>query len=342
MTGSTRPVFAAIAVAVVGAALLMKDTANSRFDSPATSRAGNRLSPAHATTRIADADARRPLVRAPAADASTGHASTTHAPDRDSASVTSGASSNESTLRHRFETATDYRALFDDLVRSGAPEGRFFAARIIAECQDVGASSFDEVLRGFVANLAADASTATRIGAFRRLKEPCAGFSRLDVRDIEPLLVDGARHGDLRAISQLLALDRLDPASDPMVVTTRLLDAGDPYIIVNVANFLFRNHGIDVMVDGAVVAAADRDAVQMAWDLVACDYGSPCGAASPPVLNICAHDGLCDAETFEGLIGAHFGILASFERVQHFRHRILEALGARNYASLGISMRQAR
>ena len=129
---------------------------------------------------------------------------------------------------------------------------------------------------------------------------------------------------------------RLDPSIDPMAAAARLLESGDPYALNNVANFLFRGNRLVMIVDGMLVDGADLDAVQMAWDLVACDYGWPCGRESEPMLNFCARDGLCGAQTFEELVRTEFGILAGFERVQHFRTQILAALARRDYASLGL------
>jgi hypothetical protein len=246
---------------------------------------------------------------------------------------------NASLIRHRYETASDYRALFDELMRTDASEGRFFAAKILVDCLEVADDGYDTVLRRFVAGVPRDSpNAAARIAAFRRMKEPCAGFSGRtpSSAEIEQLFAAGARDGDVRALSQLLVTDRPEPGADPSATIARLLDSRDPYVLGNIATYIFAANRMPVVIDGRRVDPPDLDAAQFAWDLVACDHGLPCGPDGKAVLHICAHDGLCNAETFEDLVRAEFGILASFDRVQYFRNRILDALAARDYGSLGV------
>ena len=332
MTTSTRIVFASLAVALVAVALLIHDSTESVTDTPARLRAAVRMGPGLA---VRSGTAGSGKVTAPR---TAGEPDATNARAGTSNPVNSAAL-NATMIRHRFETALDYRALYDELMRSGEPEGKFFAAKMLFECVDVGAKSFDAVINAFIASVPPDAPhAAARIAAFRQMKEPCARFSgrQIDPAEIERLFAEGARSGDPRALSRMLAQDKLDPSSDAMAVAARALESGDPYALNNVATFLFRANRLDQTIDGALVDRADIDAAQMAWDLVACDHGWPCGRDSEPLLHMCARDGLCGAQTFEELIRDELGILASFDRVQYFRDRILAALSRKDYGSLGI------
>ena len=332
MSASNRAVFAALAVALAaGVWLAVEGSPGLTSESPAGIRSAARIEGgAAAAASGGTAAANAAASRSP--EGAVGRsASFTRPVDSTAIAV--------SMIRHRFETSPDYRALFDELQRSGVAEGRFFAAKMLGDCVDVGVKGLDTVLRDFIASVPADSPHASaRIAAFRRIKEPCAGFSgrRTDAGEIGRLNAEGAAMGDVRALSRMLAGGVLDPALDPLAVMTRLLESGDPYALHNVAMYLSDAARGPLVVDGKPVDAADFDAAQMAWDLVACDHGWPCGPHSEPVLNMCAHDSLCNAQTFEELVRTELGILASFERVQHFRSRILAALARKDYGSLGI------
>jgi hypothetical protein len=328
MHASNRTVFAALAVALAAGIWLNAGGDELSIRSPAKIRSASRID--GSATRIGTTGANASGLRSPVR----GDARPSAARPFDSTALSA------SMIRYRFETSLDHRALYDELVRSGAVEGKFFAAKMLLECLDVAAKSLDRVVNEFIASMPPDVPfAATRIAAFRQIKEPCAGFSgqKHDPGEVERLFAGGATGGDPRATSWMLAQNKLDPATDTMAVAARLLDSGDPYALNNVANFLFRGNRLVMIVDGALVDGADLDAVQMAWDLVSCDHGWPCGRDSEPMLNVCARDGLCAAQTFEELVRTEFGILASFERVQYFRNRILAALGRRDYASLGVA-----
>jgi hypothetical protein len=331
MTTSTRIVFASLAVALAVTALLIRESANPAENSPGKLRAAFRMEAIPVRTGAGPVSGKVTALREGGPLAQNTGPWSAMSPD--------SAALNAAMIRYRFETSLDYRALFDELMRSGDAEGKFFAAKMLSNCADVGAKSLDEVMSEFVASIPPDAPfAAERVAAFRQIKEPCAGFSgrKPDADEIERLLEDGARSGDPRARSWMLARNTLDSSADTMAVAARLLESGDPYALNNVANFLFRANRPAIMVDGALVDAADLDAAQMAWDLVACDHGWPCGRDSEPMLSMCARDGLCAAQTFEELIRTELGILASFERVQAFRARILAALARKDFSSLGV------
>ena len=105
-------------------------------------------------------------------------------------------------LRHRYETAPDYRTLFDELQASSAAEAPFFAARILHRCFEVGEHGLEAAVRHFRETISADMQSAQpRIAAFRQMKEPCTRFAGRsgEPNETDRWLAEGMRRGDLGA-----------------------------------------------------------------------------------------------------------------------------------------------
>jgi len=130
------------------------------------------------------------------------------------------------------------------------------------------------------------------------------------------------------------------PASiaDPQRVGAMLLDTHDPYVYRHLGAVLGRRVGGMPVFDGAPVGENDRFALAVAWDLVACDYGLPCGPDSDRLLVACAFEGACDLTSMEDYFRKVVGEPAVFRRSLALRESILNALRERNYAALGITV----
>ena len=295
----------------------------------ATAKATNRQA---SVGLISPAPARKPSVMSakPAAP----NASRRYGPQPGSSAL------QASMLRHRYETAHDYRTLFDELQASSAAEAPFFAARILHRCFEVGEHGLEAAVRHFSETIGADMQGAQpRIAAFRQMKEPCIRFAGRvgEPNETDRLLAEGTRRGDLRAASAAPMLGRLEVIEAELEKRgAQMLESADPYVLLNVVNLLSINTSGALTIDGEPVGAPDRDAAHLAWDLVACDYGRACGPDSEALLSACAYEGHCRAETLEDLVRVEYASGPKFGRIQLFRERILAALARKDFASLGV------
>lgn len=242
------------------------------------------------------------------------------------------------TLAARFEGAQDYRALYDELLKSDSPAAKYFLGRILLVCSDVAASSVETIVQRFSEWVPADASNRdTRVAAFRRLKEPCAGFSgrRGDSTNPFELFAEGARRGDPRAQARQLWADTAAPIEGRMEAARRLLGHSDPYVVQNLSQFVGATQGSRMVIDGLRLEPSATSAAQLAWDLVVCDMGGACGPNGDRLLTYCAFDGLCSFDSYEDLMRSAFA--ADFERIDDYRSKIHAALVARDAAALGIA-----
>ncbi|MEP7085338.1 MAG: hypothetical protein ABI854_11410 [Betaproteobacteria bacterium] len=242
-------------------------------------------------------------------------------------------------LGHRYATATDKRALFEELRDSGNSESLYFAAEILADCLDVAEQGFEVAVSEFTDHLSGESPTTTKqVGAFRRLIEPCAGFDgrHSSQGEIQLLHSAGAQRGDPRAIAHLLGSADADSPAVAVRTAANLLALDDPQVIREVSGYLAGLFAGGMVIDGATLDAAENGPVTMAWALVACDYGAPCDAENPAVLQACARGGLCGLKSLDELFRLTYVPLETYERGLAYRARIFAALQRRDYASLGL------
>jgi hypothetical protein len=257
------------------------------------------------------------------------------------APVAAVAAAASAQFAQRYATSADHRALLDEWMASGDPAANYFAAMVLRHCLGVTKHGFEKSVRLNTARIEPGTPLAeVRVDAYRQLLAPCA---RLEGRpttnaEIEALLAEGAKSGDPRAIAQTLV--SADPAAivDPLRVGAMLLDSHDPYVYRNLGSILGRRIGSMPVLEGAPVAESDRFALAVAWDLVACDYGLPCGPDSDRLLVACAFEGACDLASMEDYFKRIVGEPAVFRRSLALRQSILNALRDRDYAALGIAL----
>ena len=244
-----------------------------------------------------------------------------------------------STISGRYETATDKRALFEELKASDSGEAKYFAAKILRDCLDVAQASFGDVQAKFMSGINPGTPHGpARVAAFKQITDPCSGFSgrKFNNNEVDQLIAEGAQKGDPRALARQLLSGQLDQSLDPIRTAAALLETGDPYVFEHVSAFLqIRSKG-DLFIDGKAVDPAERGAVNFAWAFVACDYGGSCDAQSAAVLNACAYEGLCNVGSYEELISTSFAALDVYQRSLAYRAKILMALKNRDFASLGV------
>jgi len=240
-------------------------------------------------------------------------------------------------LAKRVEAAADRRTLLDELLASSAAEAPYIAAAILRECMDVANDGWHEKLIDFQRKASQEPQLRNaQVAAFERLKQPCARLSGRSVtlQEIEALEAEGVSRGDPRAIARALALGKYADKGHASQLAAQLLESGDPYAMKDIATWLVGQTGRATIM-GAQVVTADLIPANLAWQLVACSYGYPCGADNPQVLSSCAFDGICK-DSYENLLRNARLSPQQYQRVIELRQRIEAALQAKDYASLGI------
>ncbi len=221
-----------------------------------------------------------------------------------------------------FVNATSYRALYERLkgsVEGATPEGEYIAYEILRKCANVADRPYafgrntkapEQRREEFVAALLPnDPQRARRIAAFDAVAiQPCAGFDGVAVSQaqLNRMLADAAARGDPKARAATVEQEiwqerrnghwRTASLSDTQIETLRqAIGSRDPEAIVLAGRLLSNSwHDLTVQVGGDGEPVEPR-AFYNAWQIVACQYGYPCGEDNPRVRSECAYNGHCEA-----------------------------------------------
>ena len=224
-----------------------------------------------------------------------------------------------------FLGAKQLKPLYDRLKATAdgqTPEGWYVLYEILRKCATITDADPKRPMQrasapkreDFVAGISqTDPLRDRRIAAFDAVEtNRCAGFEGVTVAqaDLNKLLADSASAGDPKAravaIEQEIwqmrrAEGRAATLSDAQVESLRqVLGTRDPEALV-IAGRLLSNSWRDfsIRIGGADGQIAEPRAFFNAWQLLACDYGYPCGADNTRVLNECAYQGHCEASTLQ-------------------------------------------
>jgi len=227
-------------------------------------------------------------------------------------------------LYNEYLGAKSYRALYDRL--RGSPEGAtgegmYVMYDILRKCAAVtdrpyrrptDARPLEQRRQEFLAALAPDdPQRDKRIAAFESTAaNRCAGLENVTVAkaDLDQLLAGAAAAGDPKAkataVEQQIWQERRSgqwrtaTLSDNQISTLeQAIGTKDPGAMV-VAGRLLSNTWPDLtMRVGPEGAAVEARAFNNAWQVLACEYGYPCGSDNPRLTEDCAYNGHCDAQS---------------------------------------------
>ena len=238
----------------------------------------------------------------------------------------------------RFEEVDDLRGFVE---RAAAhlddPLIAYYVSQALEECHLL-AELFPERRDAWFPAAAASHSWA-QLAAQAALVAPCRGFEDrpIDPRQVFALLEASARSGEPHARARMLLFrDIAAPKADVIAEIPALLASRDPTVIRDVGAFLSRGE-ISWRYGGTAVEAATS---AIAWELVACDLGYPCGAASRLVLAQCAFAGACDSYRHEDAI-ARQEWPERMDAARRLRGDLLRALEAHDWDWLGLLERPA-
>ena len=226
------------------------------------------------------------------------------------------------TLFNDFLGARQYRAIYDRLKGSAegdTAEGRLVLWEILRNCANITEGKRyvwraqqpkrDEFVKGIAPT---DPQRDRRIAAYDDFNaSKCQGFEGVNITqaDLDKVLAAAAAMGDPRArataIEQELWQARRTQGRDVATIPDENIEAlkqivssKDPEAIRVAGRILsnsWNDYGLRI---GAEQQPVEQRAFMNAWLVLACEYGQPCGPDTPRMLQACAMQGHCDAQTF--------------------------------------------
>ena len=226
------------------------------------------------------------------------------------------------TLFNEYLRAKSYRALYDRLATSAegqTAEGRLVLYEILRQCATItegrrpgfkpNPPKRDEFVNGIPAT---DPQREQRIAAFDQYAtDTCAGFEGVTMRqaDLMKMLNDAAAAGDPRAralaIEQELWQARRGgrdggvTLSDEQIASLRQIAGTRDPEAIRVAGRVLGNSWQDYQVRiGPDQMPIEQRAFVNAWLVLSCEFGAPCGTDTPRMLQACAMQGHCNAQSY--------------------------------------------
>ncbi len=226
------------------------------------------------------------------------------------------------TLFNEYLRAKQYRAIYDRLANSPegqTAEGRLVLYEILRQCATItdgrrpGFKPNPPKREEFVNSIpATDPQREQRIAAFDQYAtDSCAGFEGVTMKraDLMQMLNDAAAAGDPRA--RALALEQelwqarrggrdggVTLTDEQIASLRQIAGTRDPEAI-RVAGRVLGNSWQDYQVRvGPDQLPIEQRAFMNAWLVLSCEFGAPCGADTPRMLQACALQGHCNAQSY--------------------------------------------
>ena len=264
------------------------------------------------------------------------------------------------TLFNEFVQARQYRALYDRLRNSAegeTAEGRLVLWEILRNCATITEGrrySYRPPVpkrEDFLAGLAAgDPQREARIAAYDEFTASrCSGFEGVAITqaELDGVLASAAAAGDPRAralaLEQDLWLQRRSQGRDAVALSDSHIDtlkqlAGtkDPEAI-RVAGRVMSNVWADTSLRiGPQQQPVEQRPFMNAWLVLACEYGQPCGADTPRMLQACALQGYCNAQTFPDYLFYYASSPHESELLSQYRALLRGAIDSGDWSQFSI------
>jgi hypothetical protein len=272
-------------------------------------------------------------------------------------------------LHGEFLTAKQYRALYDRLKSTAegqTREGLYVTYEMLQRCATVterttrrplvrtNEQKRDEFLAGIPTT---DPMRDKRIAAFDEVAaNRCAGMEGITITqaDLTKMLTDAAAMGDPKAqaaaLEQQLWQERRasGPAgrwgrdnvtlSDAQVDSLRqIAGSRDPEAMMIAGRVLgsaWHDFSLRIGPDNQLV---EPRAFQQAWQLLACDYGYPCGDNNPRVLSACAYQGHCDATSLSDYLFYYGASPHDSQLLAQYRGILRQAIESGDWTQLNVA-----
>jgi hypothetical protein len=235
------------------------------------------------------------------------------------------APARRATLTGEFLAAKQYRALYDRLKSTAegtTAEGAYVLYEIANRCATItdrparrnfggAAKPLDQRREEFLAALQpTDSLRAKRVAAFEEVNtNRCLGFEGVAMTqaDLAKMLADAVSLGDPKAkalaIEQEINAARRGRWDSGTLSETQIdglrqaIGTRDPAAMVLAGRLLSTGYNDLTMRIGPDGQVAEPRAMYNAWQILACDYGYPCGENNDRLLQACAYQSHCDASS---------------------------------------------
>jgi hypothetical protein len=259
-------------------------------------------------------------------------------------------------------SAKQLKPLYDRLKSSPegqTPEGWYVLYEMLRRCANVTDSKGgrpwvrpipkrDEFLATLPAN---DPDREKRVAAFDDLEtNRCAGFENLNVTqaEVNKLLADAVSAGDAKAraiaVEQELLAERRGRGfqgaslTDAQIETLRQVigtrDAGAMVIAGRLLSNTYNDLTIRIGPEGQVV---EPRAFMNAWQILACDYGYPCGSDNTRLLSECALQGHCNASTLQDYLFYYGGSPHDSQLVTQYQGILRNAIETGDWSQVAVA-----
>ena len=260
-----------------------------------------------------------------------------------------------------FRDRKDWVGLYKQLKAApSTAEGQYLLAELLSACAKSAKAtptSPEQQRSAFLASLPPkDPNLEKRKAAFEQLNnERCGELGNIEYNDadIAQLLQASAAAGDPRARAWLLAREIShawdsappnDPGrrggyliSDAQFASIReLLGSQDPDVINEFRPILASSLSGAALRIGPNQEAIDPQAMYSALALVSCDFGAPCGASNPAMLNACANSARCDTGNLYDYT-YYYGVSPyAAQLVERYRDWLGQMITTRNFDNLAM------
>jgi hypothetical protein len=261
---------------------------------------------------------------------------------------------------NEFLAAKSYRALYDRLKSSAegqTADGKLTLYEILRQCATItegrrpgyrpSPPKRDDFLAGISAT---DPNRERRIAAFDDFSvDKCVGFADVTSTQAQlaAMLGDAAASGSPQAkamaIEQDLWAARRAAGREGATITDGQIDGlrqavatKDPEAI-RVAGRVFANSWNDYALRiGPEQQPVEARPFVNAWLVLACEYGAPCGSDTPRMLQACAFQGHCDAQSFPDYLYYYGSTPHDSQLLVQYRSTLQRAIETGDWSQLSV------
>jgi len=266
-------------------------------------------------------------------------------------------------LWNEYLGAKGYKALYDRLSGSTegeTAEGRYVLYDILRKCATITERTTRQPLvrtmeqrrDQFLASLPAnDPLRDKRIAAFDDVAtNRCAGLDGVTITQsaLNNMLAQAAAAGDPKA--QALSLEQslwqarraegrwrsdVAPSDEQVSMLRGAIMSRDPEAMLIAGRVLSSSwHDFSLRIgDNQVV---EQRSFQQAWQLLACDYGYPCGENNQRLLSACAYQGHCNAQSLPDYIYYYGASPYDSQLLSQYREVLRTAIETNNWSMLNV------
>jgi hypothetical protein len=267
------------------------------------------------------------------------------------------------TLFNEFVTSREYRGLYErlrDSPEGRTPHGRLVLYEILRECSGVTGDVPRQFNRGgwsarsrdeFVASIpVTDPAREKRIAAYQQFTaDRCVGIdaSRLSQDDLLQMLRESAGAGEPAAQALLIEHElwaarrgsgnnTASPSDAQLEALRQAVGSRDPEAI-RVAGRVLANGWSDyaLRIGPEQLPVEPRPFVN-SWLVLACEYGAPCGADTPRMLQACAMQGYCDAQSFPEYLATYGTTIHDATMLMQYRGLVRSAIESGDWSQIQV------